>query len=77
MVESITFSMELITERSKGHTESGHRGRPGSGSLPHGIGIGIRAARDWEIAADHGRICPQFPIGLVNPHDHRSTFSDI
>jgi hypothetical protein len=23
------------------------------------------------------RICPQFPIGFVNQHDHRSTFSDM
>jgi hypothetical protein len=36
----------------------------------HGIG----AARDRGIMAAHGRICPQFPIGLVNPHDCVSTF---
>jgi hypothetical protein len=59
--------MELITERSKRRTESG--------SGRHGIGI--LAARDRGIVADHGRICPQFLIGLVNPPDHRSTFSDI
>jgi hypothetical protein len=29
------------------------------------------------IVADHERISSQLPIGLVNPHDHRSTFSDI
>jgi hypothetical protein len=40
----------------------------------HGTGIG--AARDWGILADQGRICPQFHIGVVNPHDHRSAFSD-
>jgi hypothetical protein len=64
--------MELITERSKRRTGSGSTE---SGSLPHGIEIG--AARDRGIVADHGRISPQFPIGLVNPHDHRSTFSDM
>jgi hypothetical protein len=39
----------------------------------HGIG----AARNRGIPAYHGRLCPQFPIGFVNPHDHRSIFSDV
>jgi hypothetical protein len=39
-----------------------------SGSSPQGIVAAM---------ADLRRISPQFPIGLVNPHDHRSTFSDI
>jgi hypothetical protein len=62
--------MELITARSKMRMGSGHTG-PGT----HGIGIG--AARDRGIVADHGRICAQFPIGFVNPHDHHSAFSDV
>jgi hypothetical protein len=47
-------------------------------SYPHEIGgsgqHGILAARHRGIVADHGRICPQFPIRLV---DHHLTFSRI
>jgi hypothetical protein len=46
-------------------------------ALKRAHGIGIAAAQDRGIVADHGRICPRFPIGFVNPHNHRSTFSDI
>jgi hypothetical protein len=46
-------------------------------ALKKAHGVGIVAAGDRWIVADHGRMCPQFPIGFVNPHDHRSTFSDI
>jgi hypothetical protein len=59
--------MELITKPSKKRTASG--------SGQHGIGIW--EVRDSGIVVDHGRICPQFPIGFVNPQDHRSTFSGI
>jgi hypothetical protein len=44
----------------------------------HGIRDGRdRGSTELGIVADHGRIFAQFPIGFVNPHDHRSTFSDI
>jgi hypothetical protein len=49
------------------------RDRRRKGFGPHGIG----AAPDQGIVAHHGRPCPQFPIGFVNPHDQGSTFSDI
>jgi hypothetical protein len=65
--------MQLITERTKRDRDRCHRGlrdRRETGSR-------IGAARDRGIVADHGRICPQLPIGFVNPLDHRSTFSDI
>jgi hypothetical protein len=39
-----------------------------SGSGPHGIVAAM---------ADLRRISPQFLIGLVNPHDDHSTFSEM